>query len=103
MNRMFPTSPSWNVRYQWLSLRSWASFLTTSYITLASVDVYVLLETTNHLLRLLDEVGYYFLVIFDVIALAKIYLGENKVRKYEKEIVDDNLILSKTDTKFIKR
>ena len=75
----------------------------TSYITLASVDVYVLLETTNHLLRLLDEVGYYFLVIFDIIALAKIYRGENMVRKYEKEIVDDNLILSKTDTKFIKR
>ena len=75
----------------------------TSYITLASVDVYVLLETTNHLLRLLDEVGYYFLVIFYVIALAKIYRGKNKVRKYEKEIVDDNLILSKTNTKFIKR
>ena len=89
--------------YQWLSLLSGASFSATSNITPASVDVYVLLETTNHLLRLPDEVGYYFLVIFDVIALAKIYRGKNKVRKYEKEIVDDNLILSKTDTKFIKR
>ena len=77
--------------------------LTTSHITLASVEVSVLLEAVNHFLGLLDEVGYYFLVIFDVIALAKIYRGKNKVRKYEKEIVDDNLILSKTNTKFIKR
>ena len=71
---MFPTPPSWNMRYQWLSLLSGASFSTTSHITLASVDVSVLLETTNHLLRLLDEVGYYFLVIVDVIAFAK-YIG----------------------------
>ena len=65
---MFPTSPSWNVRYQWLSLRSWASFLTTSHITLASVEVSVLLEAVNHFLGLLDEVGHRFFAVLDIFA-----------------------------------
>ena len=62
------TSPSWNVRRQWLFLLSGASFSTTSHITLAGVDVSVLLESENLLLGLLDEVGYYLLVVLDVLA-----------------------------------
>ena len=71
MNRMVSTSPSWNVRYQWLSLRSWASFLTTSYVTLAGVDISVLLQSVYQLLSLLNEVGYHLLVVLDVLALSE--------------------------------
>ena len=50
---------------------SGASFSTTSHITLAGVDVSVLLEAANHHLRLLDEVGYHLLVVLDVLALSE--------------------------------
>ena len=56
------------MRRQWLFLLSGASFSTTSHITLAGVDVSVLLEAANHLLGLLDEVGYHLLVVLVVLA-----------------------------------
>ena len=59
------------MRRQWLFLLSGASFSTTSHITLAGVDVSVLLESANLLLGLLDEVGYYLLVVLDVLALSE--------------------------------
>ena len=59
----------WNVRRQWLCLLLGASFVTTSHITLAGVDISVLLEAANHLLGLLDEGGYHLLVVIDVLAL----------------------------------
>ena len=45
-----------------------ASFSTTSHITLAGVDISVLLEAANHLLGLLNEVGYHLLVVLDILA-----------------------------------
>ena len=75
MNRMLPTSPSWNVLSVAIPTVGGLIFGHLQYNTCqCRCNVYVLLETTNHLLRLLDEVGYYFLVIVDVIALAK-YIG----------------------------
>ena len=65
------TYPSWNVRRQWLFLLSGASFSTTSHITLAGVDVSVLLEAANHLLSLLNEVGYHLLVVLDALAFSE--------------------------------
>ena len=65
------TSPSWNVRRQWLFLLSGASFSATSYVTLAGLDISVLLESAYHLLSLLNEVGYHLLVVLDVLALSE--------------------------------
>ena len=59
------------MRRQWLFLLLGASFSTTSHITLAGVDISVLLEAANHHLRLLDEVGYHLLVVLDVLALSE--------------------------------
>ena len=39
--------PEKNVRRQWLFLLSGASFSTTSHVTLASVDISVLLESAD--------------------------------------------------------
>ena len=52
-------------------LLSGDSFSTTSHIPLAGVDVSVLLEAANHLLGLLDEVGYHLLVVLDILALSE--------------------------------
>ena len=45
------------------------SFSTTSYITLTSVDVAVLLESAYQLLGLLDEVRNHLLVVLDILTL----------------------------------
>ena len=45
--------------------------MTTSYVTLAGVDIAVLLESAYQLLSLLDEVGYHLLVVLDAIAFFK--------------------------------
>ena len=50
------------------SLLSGASFSTTSHVTLASVDIFALLESAYQLLSLLNEVGYHLLVVLDVLA-----------------------------------
>ena len=42
--------------------------MTTSYVTLAGVDISVLLESAYQLLSLLNEVGYHLLVVLDVLA-----------------------------------
>ena len=63
--------PEKNVRRHWLSQLLGALFVTTSYVTLAGVDVSVLLEAANHLLGLLDEVCYHLLVVLDVLALSE--------------------------------
>ena len=56
------------MRRQWLFLLLGASFVTTSYVTLAGVDISVLLESAYQLLSLLNEVGYHLLVVLDVLA-----------------------------------
>ena len=59
------------MRRQWLFLLLGASFVTTSYVTLAGVDVAVLLESAYQLLGLLNEVGYHLLVVLDVLTLSE--------------------------------
>ena len=59
------------MRRQWLFLLSGASFSTTSHVTLAGVDISVLLESAYQLLSLLDKVGYHLLVVLDVLAFFK--------------------------------
>ena len=59
------------MRRQWLSQLLGASFVTTSYVTLAGVDISVLLESAYQLLSLLNEIGYHLLVVLEVLALSE--------------------------------
>jgi hypothetical protein len=56
------------MRRQWRFLLSGALFSTTSHVTLASVDIFALLESAYQLLSLLDKVVYHLLVVLDVLA-----------------------------------